>query len=161
MKKRTLILATATSVALALLAGCATPSGPKNIAETIAADPQLSTASKAITEAGLEETLRGPGPFTIFVPSNDAFASAPAAVQNQLKDADAAKNILKFHVVPGTLLAADVKNATVKSAQGASLATSRAGSFVTVEDAVVIKTDIVATNGVIHVVDRVLVPPKK
>jgi len=155
MKKRNLILATAASAAIALLAGCATSSGPKNIAETIAADAQLSIASKAITETGLDETLRGPGPFTIFVPSNDAFAAS------QLKDADAAKNILKFHVVPGTLLAADVKNASVKSVQGASLATSRAGSFVTVEDAVVIKTDIIATNGVIHVIDRVLVPPKK
>lgn len=160
MKKRTLILA-CTSAMLALLTACATSNSPKNLAETIAADPQLSSASKLIADAGLEETLRGPGPFTVFVPSNEAFQNAPAATQARLKDVDAAKNVLRFHMVPGTLLAADVKNGSVKSVQGASLATARAGAFVTIEDAVVTQTDIIATNGVVHVIDRVLTPPKQ
>ncbi|WP_374592236.1 fasciclin domain-containing protein [Aquabacterium sp.] len=160
MKKRTLILASV-SATLALLAGCATSSGPKNLAETIAADPQLSAASQLIANAGLDETLRGPGPFTVFVPSNEAIGSVSAAMQTRLKDAAAAKTVLSFHVVPGTLLATDVKNSSVKSVQGASLALSRSGSFVTVEDAVVTRTDIIATNGVVHVIDRVLTPPKQ
>lgn len=160
MNKRTLILA-ASSALLTLMAGCATSNGPKNLVETIAADPQLSSASKLIADSGLEETLRGPGPFTIFVPSNEAFSNAPAATQAKLKDAASAKNVASFHVVPGTLLAADVKNSSVKSAQGASLALSQAGSFVTVEDAVVTRPDIIATNGVVHVIDRVLTPPKQ
>jgi uncharacterized surface protein with fasciclin (FAS1) repeats len=159
MNKRTLILAA--GALLTLIAGCATSNGPKNLVETIAADPQLSSASKLIADAGLEETLRGPGPFTIFVPSNEAFSSAPAATQTKLKDADAAKNLARFHVVSGTLLAADIKNSSVKSVQGAPLALSRAGSFVTIEDAVVTRTDIIATNGVVHVIDRVLTPPKQ
>lgn len=160
MKKRTLILASASAL-LAIVSGCATSSGPKNLAETIAANPQLATASKLISEAGLDETLRGPGPFTIFVPSDEAFKNASAAVQSQLKNADAAKNVLRFHMVPGTLLAADAKNSSIKSVQGASLAISRSGSFVTVEDAVVTQADIIATNGVVHVIDRVLTPPKQ
>ncbi len=160
MKKRTLILACASTVFL-LLTGCATSSAPKNLAETIAANPQLSSASKLIAEAGLEETLRGPGPFTVFVPSNEAVGNASAAMQARLKDPASAKNVLSFHMVPGTLLAADVKNGPVKSVQGASLALARSGSFVTVEDAVVTETDIIATNGVIHVIDRVLTPPKQ
>ncbi len=160
MKKRTLMLALTGAVLIALT-GCAAFSSPKNLAETIAADPELSAASQLIAQAGLEETLRGPGPFTVFVPSNEAINNAPAGMQARLKDAVSAKNVLSFHVVQGTLLAADVKNSSVKSIQGAPLALSRAGSFVTVEDAVVTRTDIIATNGVVHVVDRVLTPPKQ
>lgn len=145
----------------AMLAGCATSTGPQNLADVIAADPQLSGASKLLVDSGVAETLRGPGPYTIFVPNNDAIQAAPVAMSKRLGDAAEAKNVMIYHVVPGTLLATEASNRSIKSLQGSPLALSRAGSFVTVEDAVVIQSDIIATNGVVHVIDRVLTPPKR
>lgn len=145
---------------LTVLSGCATMQSPTTVAETIAANPQLSTLNGLIMKAGLVDTLKGAGPFTVFAPSNDAFAKVPAKTMEMLAANPAQlKSVLTFHVLPGKTMAADVKNGNAKTVQGANVALSKAGTYVTVEDALVETADIVATNGVVHVVDAVLMPP--
>ena len=142
--------------------GCATAPPPSSVAETIARTPELSTLSKLVADAGLSDTLRGPGPYTVFAPTNDAFKSVPAATMTALgSDRERLKAVLMYHVLPSQVLAADVKNGPTKTAQGANAALAKAGTFVTIDDAIVTSPDIVATNGVVHVVDRVLVPPAR
>ena len=146
--------------ALAIVSGCATMQAPVSVAETIAANPQLSTLSGLIVKAGLVDTLKGVGPLTVFAPNNDAFTKVPAKTMAALgADPALLKSVLSYHVVPGKTMAADVKNGNAKTVQGANLALSKAGSFVTVEDAVVQMADITASNGVVHVIDAVLIPP--
>lgn len=156
-------LLTAAASALVLLAGCATaPAGPQSIAATAAANPQLTTLNKLINDAGLTETLKGAGPYTVFAPTNDAFKAVPQKTLDALAaDKALLRSVLTYHVVPGKVMAAEVKNGPVKTVQGANIALSRSGTFVTVEDAVVVTADVVTTNGVVHVVDRVLIPPAK
>lgn len=147
-------------LSIAVLSGCAARPAPASIADTIAANPQLSTLSSLVTKTGLTDTLKGAGPFTVFAPSNDAFAKVPAKTMDELgKDPARLKAVLTYHVVPGKVMAADVKNGTSKTVNGANIALSKAGDFVTVEDALVQTADISATNGVIHVLDGVLIPP--
>jgi len=142
------------------LAGCATRQAPISIADIISANPQLSTLSSLIVTTGLTETLKGMGPFTVFAPSNEAFSKVPATTMDALsKDQAQLKAVLSFHVVPGKILAADVKNSNNKTVNGANLALSKAGDFVTVEDGMVQTADISATNGVVHIIDSVLIPP--
>ena len=144
------------------LAGCATPSGPVNLADTIASNPALSTLNTLVVQAGLNDTLRSGGPFTVFAPTNAAFKAVPAAAMAELaKNPEKLKEVLTYHVVPGKTMAADVKNSNAKTVNGASVALSKAGDFVTIESAAVVTPDLVATNGVIHTVDTVLMPPKK
>jgi uncharacterized surface protein with fasciclin (FAS1) repeats len=151
----------AAAVGLSLLSGCATAPAPASVADTIARTPQLSTLNKLVTDAGLTETLRGPGPFTVFAPTDDAFKAVPASTLAALgNDKERLKAVLLYHVVPGKVAAADVKNGPAKTAQGVNVALARSGSFVTVDDAVVTGADMTATNGVVHVVDRVLMPPR-
>ena len=148
--------------AIAVLAGCATTSQPVSLAETIAARPQLSTLNGLIVKAGLTDTLKGAGPFTVFAPTNEAFAKVPAKTMDALaKDPAQLKAVLTYHVISGKLMAADVKNGNSKTVNGANVALSRAGDFVTVEDAMVQTPDISASNGVVHMVDSVLLPPAK
>lgn len=161
MKKRTWLLA-ASTLSLAVLAGCATSPAPKTIADTAAATPQLSTLNKLIAEAGLTDTLRGTGPFTVFAPTNDAFKALPKATQDALaKDKNQLAAVLRYHVVPGKVMAADVKTGKAKTVQGADINLAKAGSFVTVEEAMVVQADVNATNGVVHLIDRVLIPPRR
>ena len=149
-----------TIAALAIVSGCATMQAPVSVAETIATNPQLSTLNGLIVKAGLVDTLQGAGPFTVFAPNNDAFTKVPAKTMAALAaDPALLKSVLSYHVVPGKTMAADVKNGNAKTVQGANLALSKAGSFVTVEDAVVQMADITASNGVVHVTDAVLIPP--
>ncbi len=155
---RTLIAA----ALLALLSACATTPAPATIADTAARTPQLSTLSKLVADAGLSDTLRAAGPYTVFAPSDDAFKALPAKTLAELAaDKQLLKAVLSYHALPGKLLAADVKPGQQKSLQGANLALAKAGSFVTVEDALVQQADVPAANGVVHVIDRVLMPPKK
>ena len=148
--------------AAVLADGCATTSGPATVADTIARDPQLSTLNGLVQQAGLAETLRAAGPYTVFAPTNDAFKAVPAKTLDELaKDPAKLKEVLSYHVLPTQMAAADVKNASAKTVQGANVALSKAGTFVTVEDAMVQSADIVATNGVVHTVDRVLMPPRR
>lgn len=150
------------ALVLALAAGCATTSAPATIAETTARTPELSTLNKLINDAGLTQTLSASGPYTVFAPSDAAFKAVPAKTMDELaKDKELLKSVLAYHVVPGKLTSAEVKNGNTKTVQGANVALSKAGTFVTVEDAMVTQADVPATNGVVHVIDRVLMPPKK
>lgn len=157
--RRTLVLA---AYSLAILSGCATTSMQTTIAETAARTPQLSTLTKLLNDAGLADTLRGAGPFTVFAPSDEAFKAVSAQTMAELAaDKELLKSVLTYHVLPGRVMAADAKNGNVKTVQGSNLAVSKAGTFVTVEDALVTNADVVATNGVVHIIDKVLMPPKK
>lgn len=148
--------------ASAWLAGCATTPAPASIADTAARTPELSTLNRLIQEAGMADTLRGAGPYTVFAPSDEAFKAVPAKTMAELsKNKDLLKSVLGYHVLPGKVAAADVKDGQIATLQGAKVAVSHAGDFVTVDEALVQKADLPATNGVIHVVDRVLMPPKK
>ena len=147
---------------VATLSGCATQSSPVSVADTIAAKPELSTLNSLVVKAGLTDTLKGIGPFTVFAPSNAAFAKVPAKTMDDLgMDPAKLKAVLTYHVVPGKVMAVDVKNGNAKTVNGANLALSKAGDFVTVEDAMVQTADISATNGVVHIIDSVLIPPSR
>lgn len=161
MKTRTLIASTA-AITLALLGGCATTPAPTTITDTAARTPQLSTLTRLITDAGLADTLRGAGPYTVFAPSDEAFKAVPAKTMQELaSNKDLLKSVLTYHVLPGKVMAAQVKNGNSKTVQGANVALASAGAYVTVEEAVVQQADVAATNGVVHIIDRVLMPPKK
>ena len=156
------ILALATLSAAALLQGCATSSAPATIADTAARTPQLSTLNKLIADAGLADTLRQGGPYTVFAPSDEAFKAVPAKTMAELAaNKELLKSVLTYHVLPGKVASAEVKNGNAKTVQGANLALAKSGGFVTVEDAMVTQADVAASNGVVHVIDRVLMPPKK
>lgn len=161
MKKRTWLLSTG-MLTLAVLAGCATAPAPKTLADTAAATPQLSTLNKLLQDAGLADTLRDAGPYTVFAPTNEAFQALPKATLDALaKDKAQLAAVLSYHVVPGKVMAADVKPGKAKTVQGAELNLAKAGAFVTVEDALVVQADVRASNGVVHVIDRVLLPPRR
>ena len=154
------------SLGVTLLAGAACgfagAAEPVTVAKTIAAEASLSTLNSLIVAADLQGALDGAGPSTVFAPSNDALKALPAAVLNDVsKDPAKLKNLLTFHVLPVAAMAKDVKNGNVKALNGDNLALSKAGEFVTVENALVIKADIAASNGVVHIIDTVLIPPVK
>jgi uncharacterized surface protein with fasciclin (FAS1) repeats len=121
----------------------------------------FKTLVTAIKAAGLVSTLQGPGPFTVFAPTDEAFAKLPAGtVDNLLKPENKEKlaALLTYHVVPGKVMASDVKTMKAKTVNGQELDVQVHGEKVTVDNAQVTKTDIPASNGVIHVIDTVLMP---
>lgn len=121
----------------------------------------FNTLVAAVQAAGLVETLQGAGPFTVFAPTDEAFAKLPkGTVENLLKPENKQKlvAILTYHVVPGKVMAADVKTMKAKTVNGAELSINVCGAGVTVDNANVIKTDVGASNGVIHVIDTVALP---
>ncbi|MDI3511430.1 fasciclin domain-containing protein [Hydrogenophaga bisanensis] len=130
----------------------------KDIVDTAVAAGDFKTLATALQAAGLVDTLKGKGPFTVFAPTDAAFAKVPKADLDALL-ADKAKltAVLTYHVVPGKVMAADVKAGKVKTVQGSELTVSTTGG-VKVDAANVVKTDIVADNGVIHVIDSVVIP---
>jgi uncharacterized surface protein with fasciclin (FAS1) repeats len=130
----------------------------KDIVETAVAAGQFKTLATALQAAGLVDTLKGKGPFTVFAPTDEAFAKVPKdQLDALLKDKAKLTAVLTYHVVPGKVMAADVKAGKVKTVQGSEL-TVATGGGVTVDNAKVVKTDIVASNGVIHVIDSVVIP---
>jgi uncharacterized surface protein with fasciclin (FAS1) repeats len=133
-----------------------------DIIDTAVAAGTFKTLAAAATAAGLVATLKGPGPFTVFAPSDDAFAKLPAGtVESLLKDIPKLKAILTYHVVAGKVMAADVMKMDGKTAatvNGALLNISTHGGVKLNGEINVIKTDIECTNGVIHVIDSVLLP---
>lgn len=132
-----------------------------DIVDTAKSAGTFKTLVTAVEAAGLVETLKGPGPFTVFAPTDAAFAKIPKAkLDALLKDKTALTKILTYHVVPGTVMAADVKPGMVKTVEGGSVTIKAKGGKVTVDKARVTKTDIAADNGVIHVIDTVLMPKK-
>ena len=130
----------------------------KDIVDTAVGAGNFKTLATALTAAGLIDTLKGPGPFTVFAPTDEAFAKVPKAQLDALL-ADKAKltAVLTYHVVAGKVMAKDVKAGKVKTVQGSELTIGTTGG-VTVDAAKVIATDIVADNGVIHVIDSVVLP---
>ena len=132
----------------------------KNIVETAVAAGQFDTLVTAVQEAGLVETLSGDGPFTVFAPTDEAFAAIPDAdLQALLADKEALTRVLTYHVVPGKVTAGDVVNLSqAETVEGSTVDISVDGDTVKVDDARVIKTDIETSNGVIHVIDSVIMP---
>jgi len=130
-----------------------------DIVDTAVGAGQFKTLAKALTAAGLVDTLKGAGPFTVFAPTDDAFAKIPSEKLNALlADKAALTKVLTYHVVAGKVVAADVKTGMVKTIEGESLNVNVSSAGVKVNDARVIKTDIMASNGVIHVIDSVVMP---
>jgi uncharacterized surface protein with fasciclin (FAS1) repeats len=148
--------------AMALSAGTVTRAQGKDIVDTAVAAGQFKTLAAALQAAGLVETLKGAGPFTVFAPTDEAFAKLPkGTVEDLLKPENKAKltAILTYHVVPGKVMAADVvKVKDAKTVQGGSVKVSTMGNTVMIDNAHVVKADIAASNGVIHVIDAVILP---
>ena len=163
-------IAVAVTLSSSLFAGEVTASKPasaatytagKDLVAVAAGADNFKTLVAAVKAAGLVETLQGKGPFTIFAPTDAAFAKLPAGtVESLLKpeNRDKLVAILTYHVVPGKVLAADVKTMEAKTVQGQSVKIAVSGSGVTVDNAKVVKTDVMAENGVIHVIDTVILP---
>ncbi len=156
-------VATLAFVALAVVFSTAKPvkadmAEQATIVDIAASSDSFNTLVTALKEAGLVDTLAGEGPFTVFAPTDEAFAKIPADQLNALlADKEKLTKVLTYHVVPGKVMAADVAEGKVKTVEGSALTIStRYG--VMVDNAKVIKTDIVAKNGVIHVIDSVVLP---
>jgi len=143
----------ATAIVLAAAAAQA-----KDIVDTAVAAGDFKTLAVALQKAGLIDTLKGKGPFTVFAPTDAAFAKVPKAdLDALLADKQKLVAVLTYHVVPGSVMAKDVKAGKVKTVQGGDLTLTTSGG-VKVDGANVVKTDIVADNGVIHVIDSVVLP---
>lgn len=129
-----------------------------DIVDTAVAAGSFKTLATALGAAGLVDTLKGPGPFTVFAPTDAAFAKIPKAdLDALLKDKAKLTAVLTYHVVPGKVMAKDVKAGMVKTVQGSSI-TVKTDMGVMVDNAKVTATDIAADNGVIHVIDTVIMP---
>jgi uncharacterized surface protein with fasciclin (FAS1) repeats len=134
---------------------------PQDIVAVAAGAGSFNTLVAAVKAADLVGTLQGPGPFTVFAPTDEAFAKLPAGtVESLLKPENKQKliAILTYHVVPGKVMAADVKTGKVKTVNGQELSLTAAKSGVSVNNAKVITPDVAASNGVIHVIDAVVLP---
>jgi uncharacterized surface protein with fasciclin (FAS1) repeats len=158
-------LAAVAATVIGLAAGSANVhAAAKDVVDTAVATGQFKTLAAALNAAGLVETLKGDGPFTVFAPTDDAFAKLPAGtVENLLKpeNKDELVAILTYHVVPGKVMAADVvKLDEAKTVNGKMVDIEVESETVMVNDAKVTKADIIASNGVIHVIDTVVLPPK-
>lgn len=178
MKKFTGFLVTAFAIAALggyAYAGCGSGHGSDNkadktsaaeskaagdIVETAVAAEDFSTLVTAVKAAGLVEALKGDGPFTVFAPTDEAFAKLPeGTLENLLKDKEALSAVLTYHVVPGKVMAADVVKVNKASTlQGQDVSIKVDGGTVMVDNAKVVMTDIVCSNGVIHVIDAVILP---
>lgn len=135
------------------------PAAKSDIVDTAVAAGNFKTLVTAVQAAGLVDTLKSPGPFTVFAPTDEAFAKLPpGTVESLLKDKAALTKVLTYHVVPGAVMAKDVPTANVKTVQGQTVALKKDSSGVTVNNAKVVAADVVATNGVIHVIDTVILP---
>jgi uncharacterized surface protein with fasciclin (FAS1) repeats len=145
-----------TGISLALALGSAQAA---DIVDTAKSAGSFNTLVTAVQAAGLVETLKGTGPFTVFAPTDEAFAKIPKdQLDALLKDKAALTKVLTYHVVPGKVMAKDVKAGEVKTVQGSSLTVTTNGGKVGIDNASVVKADVVADNGVIHVIDSVVLP---
>lgn len=147
-----------TLIASILAFGALTAAHAKDIVDTAVAAGSFKTLVTAVQAAGLVDTLKGPGPFTVFAPTDEAFAKIPKAqLDALLKDKAKLTAVLTYHVVPGKVMAKDVKAGKVKTVQGGEITVGTTGG-VTVDNAKVVSTDVAASNGVIHVIDTVIMP---
>jgi uncharacterized surface protein with fasciclin (FAS1) repeats len=158
----------ATAAALLLAVSVAGPARAdhhqgKDIVDTAVAAGSFNTLATALKAAGLVDTLKGKGPFTVFAPTDDAFKKLPAGtLEKLLADKAQLTKVLTYHVVAGKVMAADVVKLTeAKTVEGSPVKITVKDGKVKVNDANVVKTDIGASNGVIHVIDTVILPPAK
>lgn len=169
MNRRTTIKSLVAAGALATLGACAdtsTGQGTANVLRIVTTSPEFSTLLAAVEAAGLTDVLRSDGPITVFAPTNDAFAALPAGTVEELikpENKEALANIIAYHVVPGSYPAESMlgKRGSLDAANGGKLSINGTGNqstFVTVNDATVSQANITASNGVIHVVDSVILP---
>jgi uncharacterized surface protein with fasciclin (FAS1) repeats len=158
-------LAAAAAVAASTLAAAGARAAEADIVDTAVGAGQFGTLAAALEAAGLVETLKGPGPFTVFAPTDEAFAKLPAGTVETLlepENKDQLVAVLTYHVIPASLPAAEVvKYDQAETVNGALIDVETSGSGVTVNGANVTATDVMATNGVIHVIDAVLLPPSE
>ena len=163
MKK--MLKSAAAAVAVMVLAGGVAQAAEKNIVETAVAAGSFTTLAKALQAAGLVDTLMGKGPFTVFAPTDEAFAKLPeGTIEELLKPENKAKlqAILTYHVVPGKVMASQVVGLkSAKTVNGESVTIAVMDGGVMIDNAHVVKTDIATSNGVIHVIDTVLLPAAK
>ncbi len=152
----------AAALAVVVLTASSSVAAEKDIVDTAAGAKQFSTLVAAVKAAGLVETLKGDGPFTVFAPTDAAFKKLPeGTLESLLKPENKAKltAILTYHVVPGKVMAKDVvKLSEAKTVQGSTVDIKASDAGVKVDNANVVKTDIVCSNGVIHVIDAVILP---
>lgn len=145
---------------LALVLGTTAAMPAADIVDTAVGAGSFNTLVTAVKAAGLVETLKGAGPFTVFAPTDEAFAKLPAGtVEGLLKDPEKLKAVLTYHVVAGNVMAKDVvKLKEAKTVQGSSVTIRTKGGAVMIDGAQVVKADIACDNGVIHVIDSVILP---
>jgi len=156
------ILATSVGSAVAGQVSTGKSQAPKDIVDTATAAGEFATLLKAVEAADLVQTLKGDGPYTVFAPTDAAFAKVPAdTMENLLADKDSLVAVLTYHVVPGRVAAADViELSSAKTLQGQSVRIVSSDG-VAINDAKVVAADIEASNGIIHVIDTVLMPEKR
>lgn len=154
---------TSPSMSASASPGMTNPASTTDIVGVASANPSTTTLVTALEAAGLVEALQAPGPFTVFAPTNDAFAALPAGVLDKLvqpQNKAALTQILTYHVVNGEVMAADVTNGPVPTLEGQSITLSTANGGVTINNTAKVTTpDVDASNGVIHLIDTVLLPP--
>jgi uncharacterized surface protein with fasciclin (FAS1) repeats len=162
MSPKHLRLVAAAALAAATTAGAAARAADADIVDTAVAAGQFSTLATALDAAGLVETLKGPGPFTVFAPTDAAFAKLPAGTVDTLlqpENKDDLIAVLTYHVIPASLPAAEVvKYDAAKTVNGGQVDIDASNGSVRVNDATVTSADVMASNGVIHVIDTVLIP---
>ena len=162
MKQRLMWISTVLLLASPAVAGGgqSVPAG-NTIAAIVSNDPNFSTLLAAVQAAGLTQTLAQPGPYTVFAPTNAAFAKIPAdQLQALLNNPAQLRAVLLYHVVPGRVTAAQVTRlSSARTVQGAAVRINASGGTVRINDATVTRADVRASNGIIHVVDTVLLPP--
>lgn len=148
-------------LSLAVLFGAIAPAvQAADIVDTAVKAGDFKTLAKALKETGLDKTLKGKGPFTVFAPTDEAFSKLPpGTLEALLKDKAKLSKIFTYHVVAGKVLSTDLKSGEVKTVEGSPVEVKLEGSKVEVNESYVTKADIVADNGVIHVIDKVLLPP--
>lgn len=161
MRKQFLPVASAAIVAMALPTASWAQSA--DIVETAKAAGNFKTFIKAVEDAGLTGTLKGAGPFTVFVPTDEAFAKLPPGkLATLMKDKSALKEVLLYHVITGTVMSAEIAKLNgkgKKTAEGSDAKIMMMGTGIMVNNANVTKSDIMASNGVIHIIDAVMLPP--
>ncbi|MDQ5898295.1 MAG: hypothetical protein RLZZ592_1635 [Pseudomonadota bacterium] len=143
------------------LTGCAGMTADPSLADVLATRPELSTLNRLVIQAGLQDSLRGEAPLTLLAPNDEAFKALPQRTLDALAaDPAQLKAVLNHHLVEGRL-ATGAMPAKLRTRSGADIVTSRAGDFVTLEEALIVQADVPARNGNLDVIDRVLIPPVK
>jgi uncharacterized surface protein with fasciclin (FAS1) repeats len=134
--------------------------GEQDIVDTAVAAGSFNTLASLLTSAGLVETLKGEGPFTVFAPTDEAFAAVdPATLEALGQNQEALQQVLTYHVVAGEVMSSDIEPGAVETVEGSEVTITVEGGMVMVNDATVTTADVEASNGVIHVIDSVLIPP--